>query len=142
VSFKSIVKLSLAAIATLAVLTVNADAVPAGTDDEIRDRLAPAGNLCRAGDECGTTTAAVTGGSKSGADVYNQFCFACHATGASEAPLFADAEAWAPRMEKGLDTLVASTVNGLGLMPPKGTCMACSDEEIQAAVDYMLDEVR
>ena len=149
----NIVKLSLAIAAGVVVLTVSADPVPAGTDDEIQARLAPFGNLCRAGEDCGggadagtgAATAAgteVAGAGKSGADVYNQFCFACHATGASEAPLFADAEAWAPRVAKGMDTLIASTLNGLGLMPPRGTCMACSDEELQAAVDYMLEEVQ
>ena len=60
-------------------------------------------------------------------------------TGASDAPLFADAEAWAPRIAKGMDTLVASTINGLGMMPAKGTCMNCSDEEIAAAVDYIVE---
>jgi cytochrome c5 len=38
-----------------------------------------------------------------------------------------------------MDTLMASTLNGIGMMPPKGTCMNCSDEELQAAVDYMVE---
>ena len=119
-----------------------ADAVPAGTDDEIRARLTPFGNLCRAGDDCGAggDSSAVAGSAaKSGEDVYGQFCFACHATGVSEAPLFADAEAWAPRIDKGMEVMMASTRNGLGMMPPMGTCMACSDAELQAAIDYMLE---
>ena len=119
-----------------------ADAVPPGTDDEITARLAPFGNLCRAGDDCGASTATVASGPKSGVDVYNQFCFACHATGASDAPLFADNEAWAPRLAKGMETMMASTLDGLGMMPPKGTCMDCSTEELQAAVDYMVEEAQ
>lgn len=134
-----IVKLTLAVVTTLTVLSVQADAVPPGTDDQIRDRLAPFGSLCRAGDECGSVSAAVASGPRSGEDVYNQFCFACHATGASDAPLFADVEAWAPRIAKGMDTLMASTLNGIGMMPAKGTCMDCSDDELQAAVDYMVE---
>jgi cytochrome c5 len=127
----------------LVALSAYADPVPAGTDDEIRARLAPFGSLCQAGDECGAPgAAAVGGGQKSGEDVYNQFCFACHATGASDAPLFADSEAWASRLAKGMDTLLASTVNGLGMMPPKGTCMDCSDDELQAAVDYILEQAQ
>ena len=141
--FKS---LSLRALVVLAAglfgIVALGDAVPAGTDDEIRARLTPFGELCRAGDQCGAATVVAGGGTKSGEEVYNQFCFACHATGASEAPLFADAEAWAPRIVKGLDVLVASTVNGLGMMPAKGTCMNCSEEELQAAVDYILAEVQ
>lgn len=120
---------------------LRADAVPPGTDDDIRDRLAPFGNLCRAGDDCGSSAAVADAGPLSGEAVYNQFCFACHATGASDAPIFADAEAWAPRIDKGMDTLMASTLNGIGMMPPKGTCMNCSDDELQAAVDYMVEAV-
>lgn len=142
----SVLKLFSNASLTLAAITVAitafADAVPPGTDDEIRSRLAPFGNLCRAGDDCGTTTQVLASGPQSGEEVYNQFCFACHATGASDAPLFADSDAWAPRIAKGLDTLMASTVNGLGMMPARGTCMNCSDEELQAAVDYMLEQVQ
>ena len=126
-------------LVALTVTTAWAERVPGGTDDEIRERLAPFGSLCRAGEDCGTADAVASSGPKSGEEVYNQFCFACHATGVSDAPLFADAAAWEPRIAKGLDTLYASTINGLGLMPAMGTCMNCSDEEIQAAVDYMLE---
>ena len=74
--------------------------------------------------------------------VYSQFCFACHATGASDAPLFGDASAWAPRREKGMDALLGSTLNGIGMMPARGTCMSCSDAELDAAVDYMLEQAQ
>ena len=138
---KRIVTLSMAVAATMAVLLsqpVQADAVPPGTDDDIRERLAPFCSLCRAGDDCGSSAAVVDTGPLSGEAVYNQFCFACHATGASDAPLFADAEAWAPRISKGMDALMASTLNGIGMMPAKGTCMNCSDNELQAAVEHMV----
>ena len=139
---KRLVNLTLAITATMALfasLPLQADAVPPGTDDDIRERLEPFGSLCRAGDDCGAAAAVADTGPLTGEDVYNQFCFACHATGASDAPLFADAEAWAPRIAKGMDTLVSSTINGLGMMPAKGTCMNCSDEEIAAAVDYIVE---
>ena len=136
-----IAKLSLAVITVLAATPLHAAAVPAGTDDEVRARLAPFGNLCRADADCGSTTSAVAGApgaAKSGEEVYNQFCFVCHATGVSDAPLFADSEAWAPRVAKGMETLMASSLNGLGMMPAMGTCMNCSDKEMQAAIDFML----
>jgi cytochrome c5 len=139
---KRLVNLSLAITAMMAVfasLPLQADAVPPGTNDDIRERLAPFGNLCRAGDDCGTTAAVADTGPLSGEDVYNQFCFACHATGASDAPIFADVEAWAPRIAKGMDELMNSTINGIGMMPAKGTCMNCSDDDLQAAVDYMVE---
>ena len=139
---KRLVNLSLAVVAIMALfasLPLRADAVPPGSDDDIRERLAPFGSLCRAGDECGSAAAVADTGPLSGEDVYNQFCFACHATGASDAPLFADTEAWAPRIAKGMDVLWESTLNGIGMMPAKGTCMNCSDEELQAAVDYIVE---
>ncbi len=137
-----IVKLTLAAVTALAVLSVHADAVPPGTDDEIRERLAPFGSLCRAGEDCGSAEAAVAGGPKSGEDVYNQFCFACHATGASDAPILGDVASWEPRIAKGMETLMTSTLNGLGMMPPRGTCMDCSDDELRAATEYMVGQVQ
>ena len=118
-------------------LPLMAEPVPPGGDDEIRNRLAPFGSVCRAGEDCGAATAAASGGTLSGEAVYNQFCFACHATGVGGAPLFADAEAWEPRIAKGMDALMASTLNGVGAMPPKGTCMNCSDDELRAAVGHM-----
>ncbi|MEM1232205.1 MAG: c-type cytochrome [Pseudomonadota bacterium] len=113
-------------------------AVPPGTDDEIRARLSPFGSLCRAGDDCGTAAATAASGPLSGEQVYNQFCFACHAGGVGGAPTFADAGAWAPRIDKGLETLYASTLNGINTMPAKGTCMSCSDDELKETVDYMV----
>ena len=116
-------------------------AVPPGTTDEIAERIKPFGSVCRSGEDCGTTVAAASSGPLSGQAVYDQFCFACHAAGVGGAPLLGDADQWQPRIDKGMDTLMASTLNGLNAMPAKGTCMNCSDEELQAAVDYMLEQV-
>jgi len=36
---------------------------------------------------------------------------------------------------------VQSTINGLnGMMPARGLCTDCSDEQLKAIVDYMLDQ--
>ena len=68
---------------------------------------------------------------------YQSSCFACHSTGAAGAPKTGDAEAWKPRMEKGMDVLVQSVKDGLNGMPPTGLCADCSDEEYQALIEYM-----
>jgi len=115
-------------------------AVPPGTTEEIAERIKPFG-VCRAGDDCGNAAAAVASGPLSGQQVYDQFCFACHNAGVGGAPLLGDAGQWQPRIDKGMDALMASTLNGINAMPAKGTCMNCSDDELQAAVDYMLDQV-
>jgi cytochrome c5 len=130
-------------------LAMAAYAVPPGTEDEIRARLQPFGSLCRAGDDCGSGTAmaaaaaaSAPSGPLSGEAVYNQFCFACHMTGASGAPKLDDPAAWEPRIAKGRDELWNSLVNGIGVMPARGTCMSCSDEELEAVLDYMVAEVQ
>ena len=119
-----------------------ADVVPPGTEDEIRERLQPFGQLCRAGEDCGQATAAAASGSLSGEEVYNQFCFACHASGVGGAPMLGDADGWAPRISNGMDTLWEHTLNGINAMPAKGTCMSCSDDELRAALDYMVESAQ
>ena len=117
-------------------------AVPPGTSEEIAERIKPFGSVCRAGEDCGAAVAAVATGPLSGQQVYDQFCFACHAAGVGGAPLLGDIAQWQPRIDKGMDVLMVSTLNGIGTMPAKGTCMNCSDDELNAAVVYMLDQVQ
>lgn len=115
-----------------------ADRVPPGTNDEISARLKPAGQLCKAGEACGQATAATAGGeARTGEQVYNQFCFACHTTGVGGAPKKGNAADWAPRLAKGNDAIWKSVISGLNAMPPKGTCMNCSDDELKGAIAFM-----
>jgi len=122
-----------------------AERVPPGSIEEIRERLTPIGEVCMEGQTCGQAGAAVAGGAGlglSGEQIYNQFCFACHLTGVSDAPKFGDHAAWVPHLDKGLDAMWASTLNGLNAMPPRGTCMTCTDEELRSAMDYMVDNAQ
>lgn len=77
-----------------------------------------------------------------GEETYNTYCMACHASGVANAPKLGDKEAWAPRIETGNEAMMATIMNGKGAMPPKGTCATCSDEDLQAALDYMLSQVQ
>ena len=72
---------------------------------------------------------------------YMQSCFACHSSGAAGAPKVGpgNADAWTPRLEKGLDAVVANAINGLNTMPPKGLCFTCTDDDLKALVEYMVD---
>lgn len=78
-----------------------------------------------------------------GQKVYSTACFACHATGAAGAPKYGDKDAWAPRIEQGLETLHKHALEGFkgntGYMPPKGGYAHLSDEQVKAAVDYMVN---
>jgi cytochrome c5 len=133
-----IVKQFLAVAALFVAGVAIAARVPPGTNDEISARLKPAGELCKAGQACGQATAAAAGGeTRTGEQVYNQFCFACHATGVGGAPKKGDTAEWAPRLAKGDDAIWQSVMNGLNAMPPKGTCMNCSDEELKNAIAFM-----
>ena len=75
-----------------------------------------------------------------GESVYNQACMACHASGAGGAPMVGDVDAWAPRLDKGIEALHNSGINGVAgtAMMAKGGRMDLSDEEVKAAVDYMV----
>lgn len=68
---------------------------------------------------------------------YNQACVFCHAQGVAGAPKAFDAAAWAPRLEKGMDTLVGSVTNGLNAMPKGGMCNDCSADDYKALITYM-----
>ena len=71
---------------------------------------------------------------------YQATCFACHGTGAAHSPEVGDQIEWEIRLEKGLDTLVQNTIAGLnGIMPPRGLCATCSDDQLKAIVEFMLD---
>lgn len=129
-------------VAALAVVAGAAVAVAQSVDDQIAERISPAGKSCMKGEECAAAApaaAASSGGARSGSDVYGAHCAACHATGAAGAPKFADAGAWAPRIAKGMDTLFNNAINGINAMPAKGLCMTCSDDEIKAAVTHMVE---
>lgn len=81
-----------------------------------------------------------------GKSVYDSACWVCHNPGAAGAPKFGDAGAWAPRIEKGMATLYDHAINGFmgqaGLMPPKGGRTDLSDDDVKAAVAYMVDSSR
>lgn len=76
----------------------------------------------------------------SGEQVYKQSCISCHGTGVAGSPKMGDAAAWAPRIAKGNDALYNSAKNGVAgtAMMARGTCVACSDAELEAAVDFMI----
>lgn len=122
----------------------------ASTDD-IAERIKRVGDVCVEGTECPSETVAPVVGAPvvvadGGANVesnFNKSCATCHNAGIAGAPKFADAAAWAPRVEKGMEALYASTIDGLPpAMPQKGMCFSCSDDELRALVDYMVDATK
>jgi cytochrome c5 len=82
-----------------------------------------------------------------GPQVYNAACIVCHQPpGTGGAPPIGDVAAWQPRLAQGNDTLYMHALQGFqgekGFMPPKGGRVDLSDDEIKAAVDYILEQSR
>ena len=83
-----------------------------------------------------------------GKTVYDGLCVNCHgiAALASMIPQTGDAAAWGARIDKGIDALYDSAINGftgdMGMMPGKGGNPKLSDDEVKAAVDYIIKQVQ
>ena len=107
---------------------------------KIQENIRPVGqvNVGSAPAAAGTQTAAA--GPRSGDQIYNASCLACHSAGVAGAPKTGDNAAWAERASKGIDALLSTAISGINAMPPKGTCADCSDEELRAAIEYILSE--
>lgn len=89
---------------------------------------------------CGSSTeeSASSAVAHPGEATYTRYCFSCHAAGIAGAPRAGDAEQWAPRLAKGPEALLASTIAGIAPgMPARGLCNQCSDEDLANAIDYM-----
>ncbi|MCY4532144.1 MAG: c-type cytochrome [Gammaproteobacteria bacterium] len=71
---------------------------------------------------------------------YAKTCGICHDAGVANAPKFGDAEQWASRIIKGKDRLYMSSIIGMPpAMPARGMCFSCSDDDLKALVDYMVE---
>jgi cytochrome c5 len=120
----------------------------------IEERIKPVGRVLMMGDaELAAAAAAAVAAPKpvatvmTGPQVYNAACIVCHQPGVTTgAPTIGDAAAWAPRIAQGKDTLYTHALTGFqgskGFMPPKGGRVDLSDDEIKAAVDYLVEQVK
>ena len=78
---------------------------------------------------------------KRGKQVYGDTCIICHQTGVMSAPLIGNGANWFMRLKaSGLTGLYRHAVNGYNSMPVKGACVTCSDNDVIAAVDYILNK--
>ncbi len=116
-------------VGSVAATAEPAAAAPAKSETAAAESAAPA--------TLGTTAASPA---RSGEDVFNSSCSACHSTGAAGAPKVGDKEAWAPRIATGMDTMLEVAIKGKNAMPPRGTCGNCSDDELKDAIEHMVSK--
>jgi cytochrome c5 len=77
-----------------------------------------------------------------GERIYTQACAACHNAGIAGAPKLGDKAAWAPRIATGMPALVQSVIKGKGIMPARGGMATASDEDLAAAVHFMVKDAQ
>lgn len=77
-----------------------------------------------------------------GKSVFNKTCALCHAAGVAGAPKPGNKDDWGPRIAQGKDTLYKHALEGFtgtkGMMPARGGSTTLTDDEVKAAVDYMV----
>jgi cytochrome c5 len=119
----------------------------------VDERIAPFGRVYLNGEEIAVDPAVQqvamaepAAAPMTGPQVYNAVCLACHGGGIAGAPKTGDAAMWGPRIAQGADTLNKHALEGFtgaaGFMPPKGGRTDLSDDEIIAAVTYMVEQVK
>jgi cytochrome c5 len=114
-----------------------AAAAPAATSAPAAAASEPAAAVAAAPAAAAPTANAAANGKA----LYDKACFVCHAAGVAGAPKFGDKAAWAPYIAQGIDSMVKIAISGKGAMPPRGGSSA-SDEEIHAAVQYMVEQAQ
>lgn len=108
------------------------------TLNSIEQRIKPIGQVDMQAKKVTVSTSSTP--QLSGEEIYGKYCTACHSSGAAGSPKLDDPNAWKPRVAQGKEVLYQHAIQGYKLMPPKGTCMTCSDEDIKKTVDYMLQK--
>jgi len=81
-----------------------------------------------------------------GKGVFGKTCSMCHAAGIGGAPKPGDKADWGPRIAQGNDVLYKHAMEGFtgakGMMPARGGGSALTDDEVKAAVDFMVAQSR
>lgn len=97
----------------------------------VAERIQPVGRVEFAG------AAPAAAGMRSGEELVNAACGACHVAGVANAPKIGDPVAWGTLAKKGLPAMLQTVVAGKGVMPPRGGVADASDAELARAVVHM-----
>jgi cytochrome c5 len=107
---------------------------------ETQATSAPASAAATAG--AAVLAAATPASGDKGKETYDAVCAMCHKDGIAGAPKVGDKVAWEPRVAQGADTLHANALKGKGVMPAKGGRLDLPDDDVKAAVDYMVAQAK
>jgi len=81
-----------------------------------------------------------------GEKIYMRACFACHNTGREGATLLSETRQWNRTAKKGIEILYQNVLQGYtgmgGVMPPKGNCWDCTEDDIRQAILYIYHQVK
>lgn len=81
-----------------------------------------------------------------GKSIYGKTCALCHGAGVAGAPKPGDAADWGPRIAQGNEVLYKHAIEGFtgtkGMMPARGGGASLTDDEVKAAVDFMVNQSR
>lgn len=77
---------------------------------------------------------------RSGKEVVDTVCAACHRGGDKGAPKIGDTKAWSKLASRSLTDLTGSALKGIRNMPAHGGDLALSDIEIERAITYMVNQ--
>jgi cytochrome c5 len=76
-----------------------------------------------------------------GKTIFENRCILCHASGIAGAPRFGISSDWKTRIHKKLSLLLQHVITGYRAMPPKGACLECSTADLEAAINYMMQNI-
>ncbi len=109
---------------------------PAAEAEAVARRIKPIGDVTFADAAGGVAQGRAA---RTGEQVVQQVCAACHATGAAGAPKMGDKAAWSKRLGAGLNGLLKSVIAGKNAMPPRGGGADLSDYELERAIVFMVN---
>jgi cytochrome c5 len=157
ISFLAVVAFLLALLAGL-INHKNPSLTNPEREKDVAARIAPVGGVyagdtgraaMQAAQEAASQAAAAQvayGGTTDGKTIYDNVCHACHTSGVAGAPKVGDKADWGARLAQGEATLDKHAIEGFtgktGVMPARGGNPALSDEQVKAAVAWIMEQSR